>query len=147
VPFQFPLETLLRYRRNTEQREWLKLQAIAQQLAALRNQLETTQQMQRDIRLRNAGDLLQGLRCAEIQFNGECEVVFQQRLAEVRQRFADVEEEHKKQMEVFRNERQKREVLEKLREGEYERYRQERQRREQNQADELFLIRRAISQG
>jgi flagellar export protein FliJ len=147
VPFQFPLETLLRYRHNTEKREWLKLQGIAQRLARLRNQLEGMRQMQVDVRVRNAGDLLQGLRAAEIQFNAECETVFQQRLAEVRQRCADVEKEHTKQMRVFRDERQKREVLEKLREGEYQRYRQERERREQNQADELFLLRRAMSRG
>lgn len=145
MPFQFPLETLLRYRRNTEQHEWLKLQTIAQQLAAVRDQVRVIEQTQQEIRLRYAGHLLQGLRGAEIQFNGECEAVFRQRLADVRQRAVEVEADYKKQMEVFRGERQKREVLEKLREGEYERYRQERQRREQKQADELFLMRRTNS--
>ncbi len=147
MSFQFSLDTLLRYRRNTEQREWLKLQVIAQQLASLRSRLQSLQQVGQDIRQQNAGQLLQGVRASEIHFNGECAIVFRQRLAEARRCVAVIEEEHIRQMDVFRNERRKREVLEQLREGECERYRKDRERREQNQSDELFVIRRAISRG
>jgi flagellar biosynthesis chaperone FliJ len=142
MAFHFPLEAILRLRRVQERAERLKVEAIASEQAQARNQLENmTQQFLESRRLfqQQLGDEKFG---AELQFeDARSDRVTAARRA-LEMRIAALEQLRLKQLAVYAKAHQSRELLENLRDRKLEMYRQMLSRREQQDLDDLFLMRR-----
>jgi flagellar export protein FliJ len=141
MPFQFPLEAILRLRRGQERLERLKLEAIASEQGQAKRRLETiTEQSYESRRLfqKRMGQETSG---SELQFEYERAT----RTAAVRRalelRISELEQARRKQLAEYMKARQKREILESLRDRRFEVYRQGVSRREQQSLDDLFLMR------
>ena len=143
MSFRFSLETVLRLRRNLEDRERLQLQALLARRARL----------EEDARLTIQAHSALGAACEEALAKnrlagGELQFVFQRlraceaqatRLARLA---VALGEDIKRQQSVLRQRRVERKVLEQVRERQRARYEMEAQRRSQAKLEELFLLRR-----
>jgi flagellar FliJ protein len=141
MPFQFSLEAILRLRRGQERMERLKLEAIASELAQARRQLDfITEQFlesRRSFQLRMGGEAFG----SELQFEDEKSdrVKAASRALEIR--ISELEQDRFKQVESYSKSRRNRELVESLRERRFAVYRRAMNRREQQQIDDLFLMR------
>ncbi len=142
MAFHFTLEAILRLRRGQERVERLKLETIASEQAQARNQLENMTQQFYESRRRFQQQMGQEVFGVELQFeDGRSDRVAAARLA-LEMRIAALEQLRLKQMEAYTKAHQSRELLEKLRDRKFELYRQALSRREQQDLDDLFLMRR-----
>jgi flagellar export protein FliJ len=143
MAFHFTLETILRYRRRLEDHEQLRLKAVLLRRAAILQQQEHLRQARSELQTKLQHVLSQdGLAAAELQF------------CLIRSRDMQLSEErlnlplHELQSEIvaqtarYQVERQRREVLESLRDVQLRNYETARARREQSMLDELHLLRR-----
>jgi flagellar biosynthesis chaperone FliJ len=142
MAFHFPLEAILRLRRGQERAERLKLEAIASEQALARNQLENLTQQFFASRRRFQQQLGDEKFGAELQF----EDARSERVAAARRalelRVAELEQERLKQVGKYKKAHQSREVLENLRGRKFALYVQMLSRREQQELDDLFLMRK-----
>jgi flagellar biosynthesis chaperone FliJ len=142
MAFHFPLEAILRLRRGQERAERLKLEAIASEQALARNRLENMTQQFFASRRRFQQQLGDEKFGAELQF----EDARSDRVAGARRtlemRVAELEQVRLKQVGVYKKAHQSREVLENLRGRKLALYLQMLSRREQQELDDLFLMRK-----
>lgn len=142
MAFHFPLEAILRLRRGQERAERLKLEVIASEQAQARNQLENMTNEFFESRRRFQQQMGEEKFGAELQF----EDARSDRVAAARRalemRIAALEQLRLKQLAVYAKAHQSRELLDKLRERKFELYRLMLSRREQQDLDDLFLMRR-----
>jgi flagellar export protein FliJ len=144
MAFHFPLEVILRLRRGQERLERLKLEAIASELARARRQLEIMTEQFFESRRRFQQQMGQGTSGSELQFeNARSERVAAARRA-LNARIFELEQQRLKQVDAFMKARQGREILENLRSGKFEIYRQTLSRHEQQELDDLFLMRQDL---
>ncbi len=147
MAFHFTLAAVLRYRQSLEEREELRLHALLARRATLLQELE---------QLRDAGRRLQtaihrtlqqaAVAAAEIQFSVAQLNNLERQRALLESGLLKLGSEIAQQTQRYRQERQKREVLESLREVQWREYRVRQQRREQAMLDELHLLRRGRGQ-
>lgn len=140
MKFNFPLESILSYRRRVEDREWICLQSIGQRLNAARNDLENARRAYDHLIQANRDELRRGATGVELQYMRDCESALQEKCVALMRSVEQIECEHKAQYSIFLRERLKRETLSTLREQRYEAHVLEAQRREQEQVDALFLV-------
>jgi flagellar export protein FliJ len=143
MAFHFSLRALLRLRESVEKAELLRLQTLAAQAVQLRLEIES---IDAEIRTRRQEILDQtagGISGAELHLAALSEAARQQRRAQMSNKLNEVEELRKKQQLRYTYAHQQRETLSNLRERQLSVYLREQARREQQQIDELFLIRRA----
>jgi flagellar export protein FliJ len=144
MAFRFPLEAILRLRRGQERAERLKLEAIASEQAWARNQLEWITERFFAARRRFQQHMGQGTFGSELQFeNARSEEVAATRRA-LKVRISELEQQRLEQVEAYTKARQGREILENLRSGKFEIYRRMLSRREQQELDDLFLMRQDL---
>jgi flagellar export protein FliJ len=144
MAFHFPLEAVLRLRRGQERMERLKLEAIASEQAKVRTQLENITQQFLDSRRRFQQRMVQEALGSELQFeDARAEMVAAAQRA-LKQRILQLEQQRLKQIEVYTKAHQSREILDKLRERKFEVYSQELSRHEQQELDDLFLMRLSL---
>ncbi len=142
MAFHFSLEAILRLRRGQERVERLKLETIASEQAQAKNQLENLTQQFYESRRRFQRQMGEEMFGAELQFeDARSDRVAAARLA-LEMRIAELERERLKQVEVYTKAHQSRELLENLRARKFDLYRQTLSRREQQDLDDLFLMRR-----
>jgi flagellar export protein FliJ len=145
MAFHFPLESILRLRRGQERVERLKLEAIASEQAHIKNQLENVTQQFFESRRRFQEQLVDEKLGVELQF----EDARSDRVAAARRALelclAELEQGRIKQTEVYRKAHQSRELLENLRGRKFDVYRQMLSRLEQQELDDLFLMRKGLS--
>jgi flagellar export protein FliJ len=142
MAFHFPLEAILRLRRGQERVERLKLEAIASTQAQARNQLENMTQQFLESRRRFQQQMGEDMFGAELQFeDARLDGVAGARRA-LEMRIAALEQLWLKQLERYSKAHHSRELLEKLRDRKFDLYRQSLSRREQQELDDLFLMRR-----
>lgn len=146
MAFHFALEAILRLRRGHERMERLKLEAIASEKAQARRQLDDlTEEFFESRRLfqQQAGIDRFG---SELQFEDRrSEIVTAARRA-LKLRIEQLEGRRLTQLDVYTKARQAREMLENLRHKKFQIYRQTLSRREQQELDDLFLLRQSFSQ-
>jgi flagellar export protein FliJ len=144
MPFQFPLDSVLRLRLGQERMERLKLEAIASELAQEERQLEFITDRRLDIRRHFREQMSRETYGSELHFEETAE----ERMEAVRRameiRVAQLEQERLKQVEAYKKSRRRRETLENLREQKLSAYIQTRARREQQGLDDLFLMRQGL---
>jgi len=144
MPFHFSLETVLRYRKSREHAHELLLQAANQRVANARVEIQKLDDyvaaMERQKQLR----LQTGLSSAELQFEGLRRTNFGKRRKVLEAEAVRLDALRRKQVEVLRQARREREVIEGLRTRELQIYRQTAARQEQRSSDDQFLLRRAF---
>jgi flagellar export protein FliJ len=143
MAFRFPLQAVLRLRRSLENQEEKKLMAIVSAIAKVRKEIEMLDEAGIEQRRRGNDALVSGVSVgAMLQFSAFTEV---RRLAfktECAKRLAELELKRKAQVSAYGKARQKREILESLRDREQARYDMEWAKNEQERLDEVFLIRK-----
>lgn len=145
MAFHFPLEAILRLRRGQERLERLKLEAIASELARARRQLEIMTEQFFESRRRFQQQMGQGTSGSELQFENARSVSVTAARRALNVRILELDRQRLKQVEAYMKARQGREILENLRGRKFEIYRQALSRREQQELDDLFLMRQDLS--
>ena len=139
--FEFPLEAILRLRRGLERMERLKLEALASEQALARTELESISRELFESQRRFQERIVDDTFGSEIQFEellADRVCATQRRL---KMRISELEQLRLLQIGVFTNARQRREVLENLRDRKLAAYRQDVLRHEQQGLDDVFLMR------
>ncbi len=95
----------------------------------------------RKIREDTQSQLAGGVAAAEIHFSLWAASVHVERKRLLLAQIEDLEKKREAQERVYAAAREKREIVESLRESQWNEYRVEQRRREQSRADELFLMR------
>ena len=144
MAFHFPLEAILRLRRGQERMERLKLEAIASEQARAKKELEIVAEQFVGSRRSFQERMAQATYGSELQF----ENLRTDRMAAAQNaltlRILELEQLRRNQVAAYTKARQSREVLESLRDKKLAVYRQELLRREQQNLDDLFLMRQNI---
>lgn len=143
MPFRFPLESVLHYRRSVEHQQEMLLRLANQHVARMRHLLEQIDRRIADGRGRQSVQLGPGMTAAELHFSLACEAALERQRELTAQDLAHLEALRARQQSVFRQARRERETFESLREREREQYERRASRREQRELDDLFLLRRA----
>ncbi|MFZ0314406.1 MAG: flagellar FliJ family protein [Candidatus Korobacteraceae bacterium] len=147
MAFHFTLAAVLRYQQSLEEREELRLHGQLAQRATLLQELEQASAARRGLQTATQRAFQQAaLPAAEIQFAVAQINALERQLAVLQSRRLNLESEIAQQTARYRQQRQKREVLESLRELQWREYRVRQQRREQAMLDELHLLRRGRGQ-
>ncbi len=143
MAFHFSLRALLRLRESVEKAELLRLQTIAAQAVQLRLEIESIDDEIKTRRQELLDQTASGISGAELHLAALSEAARQQRRAQNLNKLNEVEQLRRKQQLRYTHAHQQREILSNLRERQLSVYVREQARREQQQIDELFLIRRA----
>lgn len=142
MAFHFTLQALLRIRVSYEHLERLRLLALTALANRIRQELATVRadslEAHRSIRELLAG----GVSGGELHFAVANERSRASRRLALAVNLAQAETRRDKQRKVFEEARQKRRILENLRERRLEEYHRDQLRRQQKQVDELHLIHR-----
>ena len=141
MPFAYRLEVLLRLQRSLEHQEENRLLACAARVARLRAELHAWTEA-RSARMRGVVQELEaGATGAALQFAADWDVAARLKQSEIRKQVEAAEQQRLQQMRVYREARQKREVLDGLKERQQTAYNQEELRKIQRTLDEMFLVR------
>ncbi len=144
MAFRFTLQSVLRYRQSLEERERLHLQSLLAKRAGLLQTLEQARETQRQLQAAMQRVMQEAPTPAiEIHFSLSRLNGIAGWKEALRSSLALVEDEITRQTERYRVERQKREMLESLRNSQLRDYKVKQQRREQAMLDELHLLNRA----
>jgi flagellar export protein FliJ len=139
MAFRYSLLTILRLRQSRERQEEQKLFSAAGTVTRLRTEIERLEEEHLGVQRANLMCLREGGPAAELQFASECRRAYERLLHQLGGELRIAEARRLEQMKAYRNARQKREVLDGLRERQEAAYNLEWARREQRNADELFL--------
>ncbi len=142
MPFQFPLAAVLRYRESIEQREYLALERVQQEIVRAELKISQTENDHAQAMQERAKDLAKGTRAAVLQSAYEYETVLEQEIVRQRTFWQELKLKWRQQLAAYELARRNRETLEKLRENQLNAYNQDMARREQAVMDDLFLARR-----
>jgi flagellar export protein FliJ len=142
MAFRFTLKAVLRVRESLEKAELQRLQAIASQVAGTRTEIESLDMDMESVRRQACEAVAIGVSGAELRFDALRETVYQERRVALVKKLEELEQLRRAQQQRYTKARQQREILSNLRQRQLAAYQLEQLRREQQQADELFLIRR-----
>lgn len=144
MAFQFTLEAVLGYRRSLEEREQRRLESLLARRAALLQQVRQVHDNYRQLQAAIEDTIeRQATPAVEIHFALAQQHAMQQQQERLQSDLQALAAEVTKQTGLYRGARQKREVLESLRDAQLRSYRLEQRRREQASLDEMFLLRHA----
>ena len=142
MQFHFPLDRLLRLRRSLEKHEEQRLYSLASAVNRIRNEIEEVEQA----RLCTQRLLVEeGASGASLQYAAHCAAVSAANLDRLCAQLAVAEKARLEQLSAYRIARQRREILEGLREREEKRHELELARKQREQIDEDFAMRRYLS--
>jgi len=144
MAFHFTLEAVFRLRHGQERMERLRLDAILSELAQARARLQQMSGQFLESRRRFQKELGETLAGSALQFESlRVAGVAAARLS-LQGQIGEMEQRRSLQMQKYLQARQRREILENLRQRKLDQYRIEQSRREQRELDDLFLMRLEI---
>lgn len=141
MPFRFSLASVLKLRGTLEHRELLALERRYAELAAAQGRLWEAEKVIVAAREQRERQLRNGTTAIEIQFGLEHANQLERNRAALHTALQETQRILREQLTRYRKARQERDVLEELRKRQFEVYRREQDKIEQNQRDELFLLR------
>ena len=141
MAFAYRLEVLLRLQRSLEQQEENRLLACAVRVARLKAELRSWEAARFARKRRIIEELEAGATGVVLQIAGEWDLAACRKQAEIRKQMETAEQLRLQQMGVYRKARQKREVLDGLKERQQTAYNQEELRKMQQTLDEMYLVR------
>lgn len=144
MAFRFSLQTILRLRESYERLERMRLLALTAAVAQLKLEIHALDAESAGAQRRLREKLAGGLSGAEMQFEAACEKLRAEHKKALEEKLRATEKMHAKQQAAYRLARQKRRILENLRERRREEYKREQARREQQQLDEIHSIHRLL---
>jgi flagellar protein FliJ len=144
MAFRFPLQALLRVRQSCEERERLRLALLNNQIGRLLQEREILNQKRVLAWTQIFNALGTGMSGAELQFELASMAVLGHRQEELRNQIAKLQQERIAQERSFREAQKQRKILDNLRERRLRDYLQVRGRREQQQVDDMFMVRRSF---
>ena len=144
--FRFSLETVLRLRQSLEDSERLRLQMLLADRAELQEEIGETAASRAAVGHKLKAALQrENPPAGELHFAAQRERACGLQSARLSASLATVMQQIERQQTVLLRRRIDRKVLEQLRERQLSRYEVETRRRTQSQIEELFLLRKAIS--
>jgi flagellar export protein FliJ len=142
MAFRYPLQSVLRLRQSLERQEEQRLFAIAAVVARLRAELEALDLSRLEARRATLQDMTESLPGAVMQFAALCDAASLGNRRKLLEQLAQAEHQRIEQLRIYQGARQKREVLEGLRDRLETIHNRELAHREQERSDENFLVRR-----
>jgi len=146
MAFHFSLKALLRLRESLEIAELRRLQAMAADVIHARMAVESLDARIAADRRQAVVAAAGGISGAELHFSALREAAYRERRSMLLKKLAELERARQEQLLRYKKARQKREILENLRNRQLTAYQTEQTRREQQQIDELFLMRRNVDE-
>jgi flagellar export protein FliJ len=146
MSFRFSLAAVLRYRESIEQREYLVLEKLQQEVNRVDQRIREVEGDYSTASQNRAAELAQGIRAAELQATYEYQRALEQQLEALQIRLQELKTKWRQQLAAYQMARRNRETLDKLREKQFDLYTREQAKREQAVIDDLFLARRGRSQ-
>jgi flagellar export protein FliJ len=143
VPYVFELEALLRLQHSLERQEENRLLALATQVIKLKSEMADLERASVALRGQTQQEMASGLPASVLQFVIESQRTLERRSKKLQEELVVAEDNRLRQIGVYRQTRQKRDLLEVLREKRRELYETEQARRQQQTIDDLFLVRNA----
>jgi flagellar export protein FliJ len=141
MAFRFTLAAVLKYRKNLEQREYLALGRVQQEIAQAEAQLHECEQWLSEIANLRATETARGMAAVHLQDAYDREHTLVKQRDELQVRRQELKVKRHQCLKAYELARQKREILEKLRSQQLDAYVLNQSRREQRQVDDLFLSR------
>jgi flagellar export protein FliJ len=142
MAFHFSLEAVLKLRASFERLEQNRLLLIAAALVRVREALASLARDFAEAEKQTLAKLAAGIFSAELDFDRRIQQNFRERRAALERREAELLAKLATQQRAYQDAKNRREILEELRDRRLAQYRSEQQRREQQRLDELFLLRR-----
>jgi flagellar export protein FliJ len=139
MAFRYALQSILQLRRSLERQEEQRLFALASMVGQLRAKLESLQQTDLVRRRTALTEMEQFSSGAQMQFRIVCDTASQFAIQRTASQLREVERLRHEQLQVYQAARQKREIVESLRERQEALYQREQARRLQLHADEAYL--------
>jgi len=144
MPFRFPLHAVLRMRESIEKAELQKLRIYAAEVAGARAEIDSLNSEIDLARRALFEQTVGGISGAELQWRAVTDELRKDKLTRLQAKLKDLELARKKQQQKYGEARRQREILSNLRDRKYSAYQLEMSKREQQQIDELFLIRGSV---
>lgn len=141
MSFTYRLEVLLRLQRSLEHQEENRLLACVARIARLNTELQSWEAARFARKRRIMEELQAGATGAVLQTAADWDLAARRKQADIRKQMEAAEQMRLQQMLVYREARQKREVLDGLRERQQMAYNLEEVRRSQQTLDEMYLVR------
>jgi flagellar export protein FliJ len=142
MPFHFPLETVLRFRRSLERQKELRLLEALRQVMAVKQGIEAVDRCAADILEDQHREMARAVPAAQLHFDRLRFSILKERRLELGKVLAQREEVFAHCQKEFFDDHRARESVEVLRQHQLQIYQQEERRREQRRLDDLFLLRR-----
>jgi flagellar export protein FliJ len=146
MAFRYPLQSILRLRRSLERQEEQLLFVVASQANRLRAEIEDLDQSELARKWSALNEMAGGSFGSSLQFLAVCAEAMAERRKGIQIQLLAAEQRRAHQLAVYNLARQKREILESLREDQEFAYDLDTFRREQREADETFLLRTFFDQ-
>ena len=144
MAFRFPLQALLRLRRSYERRERLRLEIITRRRLHTQQQIDELKSEILEANDRLARTLQAGMPAVELHLEVAQANARAKRQEVLAEQLAKLTQEHRAQQVAYQHAQQQRQIIENLRARLFAIYQQVQARREQQQLDDLFLIRREV---
>lgn len=142
MAFRYPLQSLLRLRESLERQEENRLFAVAAEVARLRAQIEQLREGNASAKRNELATLhAEGGLAVTLQFLALCDAATASACAKLQSELERAEGQRLAQLAVYQAARQKREILQGLRERQETAYQVDAAHREQQSLDDSFLLR------
>lgn len=147
MPFRFPLEAVLHFRKSVEHQQELRLRTANQLVARARHLVEQIDRCIQDLQARQAQQLNAGTTSAELQFARLGEAALRQQRHAVQSELARFEKLRDEQQKIFQLARRERETIGSLRDRQLRDYQRDTLRKEQRALVDLVLLRQSYLAG
>jgi flagellar export protein FliJ len=141
MAFRFSLSAVLKYRKNLEQREYLALGRVQQEIAQVETQLSRCEDWLAEITSLRTAETVRGIASVHLQDAYQRERGLEIQRDELQARLEELKIKRLQCLKAYELARQKREILEELRTQQLDAYVSDQSRREQRQVDDMFLSR------
>jgi flagellar export protein FliJ len=141
MAFRFSLAAVLNLRKSFERQEYLNLERIQQEIAKAQHQLTEARQRKADIQQSRDSQLVESMPSVVLQSMYEQVFALERHMDSLKAFLLELAVKKDQQIKVYTQARQKREILESLRDKQYAAYQQEETKRQQTLMDDLYLAR------
>lgn len=141
MAFHFSLAAVLKLRKSIEQQEYLNLEKIHQEIAHSHNEISNAELRQAELQHDRDIQLSGSMPSIHLQNIFEQIFALEQRKDALKVVLAELAVKKDQQLKIYNEARQKREVLESVRERQHTIYQREEGKRQQASMDDLFLAR------
>jgi len=141
MSFRFTLAAVLKYRKNLEQREYLALGRVQQEIAQVEDQLSRCEDWLAEITNLRTAETVRGIASIHLQDAYQRERGLEMQRDDLQVKRRELHVKRLQCLKAYELARQKREILEELRNQQLGDYLLDQSRREQRQVDDMFLSR------